>query len=228
MKGKYFQSLIGLALAPAAWGVARAFHAEISKIGLASGSLRTLERGVLAYLFLHVFLIRPVYLYVLSHELVHVFATWLCGGRVVAFKVTPSGGNVVTNKTNFFIELSPYFVPLYTLLIGPFFSALRAFGVSIPYQGMAFTFMVGVTLAFHFVMTAEALRIEQTDIIKSGAIFSLVIIFMGNLILTTGLFSTFMRNVSFGNFLSSSWVNAQAHYGTMWNRLQGFFGFLGF
>lgn len=221
MRVKYIQSFIGCLLIPVAWGVAMAFHAELSNIGLESGSLRILERGVMVYLLLHVFFFRPIYFYVLSHELVHVLATWVSGGKVISFKVTPSGGNVVTNKTNFFIELSPYFVPLYTLMVGPVFAFLELSGISIAHQESLFIFFVGVTMAFHFVMTAEALRIEQSDIIKSGAIFSLIMIFIGNLVLTTGVFSTFMRNISFINFLEISWRNISTAYLSVFEWCEG-------
>jgi hypothetical protein len=168
-----------------------------------------MERGVLSYLLMHVFLFKPVYLYVLGHELVHVLATWICGGSVVAFHVTPSGGNVVTSKTNFFIELSPYFVPLYTIILGLSFWLFRITGISPAKTSAIFLFLVGFSLAFHFVMTSEALRLQQDDIMKSGIIFSFVIIFVSNLIVVTGVFAPIFGNISFTEFIKD------AYYGSM-------------
>ena len=105
MFSKIFKTLIGLCLLPAAIGTWQAFYSSISSLSLLSGALKILEMGILLYLLFHVIVIRPVYLYVLGHEFVHVIATWLCGGKVVSFNVTPAGGSVVTSKTNFFIEL---------------------------------------------------------------------------------------------------------------------------
>ncbi len=221
MIAKFFKTLLGILLIPIAIGTAKAFYTGITGISIFSGTLNLLERGVLAYLIFHVIILRPVYLYVLAHELVHVLATWLCGGRVVSFSVTPSGGNVVTSKTNFFIELSPYFVPLYTLLLGVTFLVMRAMGQSIPHMSLIFIFLVGFTLAFHFVMTSEVLRIEQPDIMKSGFIFSLVLILVGNLIITMAVFSP-VFDLSFISFLKTSSAEAVNIYQTSYSNILEF------
>jgi hypothetical protein len=217
LAAKFFKSILGLALIPVAVGTAKAFHVAISDISLFSGMLRVMERGVLFYLVFHLLIIRPVYLYVLGHEFSHVLATWLCGGHVVSFSVTPSGGNVVTSKTNFFIELSPYFVPLYTILLGSVYVILKAAGSSIPHMSVIFVFFVGVTLAFHFVMTAEVMKMQQSDIAKSGLIFSLVVIFVGNLIVVMAVFSPLFR-ISFFEFIRNSYTMSLEIYRFAYSR----------
>jgi hypothetical protein len=200
---KILKTIIGILLLPVAVGTGKAFYVYISGIGALGDSLHVLERGVLVYLLLHVLIMRPVFLYVLAHEFVHVLATWICGGHVMSFNVKPSGGNVVTSKTNFFIELSPYFIPLYTLLLGPVFFILRKVNPQLDVPSV-FIFLVGLTLAFHFVMTSEVLRIQQSDIAKSGFIFSLVLIFICNLIIVIAVFSPVFQDISFVDFLKSS------------------------
>jgi hypothetical protein len=200
---KILKTIVGILLLPVAVGTGRAFYIYISGIGALGDSLHILERGVLAYLLLHVLVMRPVFIYVLAHEFVHVLATWICGGHVMSFNVSPSGGNVVTSKTNFFIELSPYFVPLYTLLLGPLFFILQKINPQFDIPSV-FIFLVGLTLAFHFVMTAEVLKIQQSDIAKSGFIFSLVLIFICNLAIIIAVFSPIFRDISFVDFLKSS------------------------
>jgi hypothetical protein len=214
---KIFKTILGLLLLPVAIGTARAFYTQISDISIFSGILRLIERGVLAYLVFHLLIIRPVYLYVLGHECVHVLATWLCGGHVVSFNVTPSGGNVVTSKTNFFIELSPYFVPLYTIILGFVYVIMKSMEVSVPHMSFIFLFLVGATLAFHFVMTAEVLKLQQPDIAKSGLLFSLIVIFVGNLVVIMAVFSPLFR-ISFVNFLRESAVNSGELYRVSYQR----------
>jgi hypothetical protein len=214
---KIFKTIFGLLLLPVAIGTARAFYTQISDISIFSGILRLIERGVLAYLVFHLLIIRPVYLYVLGHECVHVLATWLCGGHVVSFNVTPSGGNVVTSKTNFFIELSPYFVPLYTIILGFVYVIMKSMEVSVPHMSFIFLFLVGATLAFHFVMTAEVLKLQQPDIAKSGLLFSLIVIFVGNLVVIMAVFSPLFR-ISFVNFLRESAVNSGELYRVSYQR----------
>jgi hypothetical protein len=216
---KILKILIGILLLPAAIGAGKAFYILLSSIDPASSALHVLERGVLVYLLFHVLVMRPAYLYVLGHEFVHVLATWLCGGRVVSFNVTPSGGNVATSKTNFFIELSPYFVPLYTLLLGPLLMLLKSLNVNIPNMSGTFLFLVGVTLAFHFVMTVEVLRMQQSDIAKSGFIFSIVLIFIGNLIIIMAVFSPFFDDLSFVKFFKSSAFYSREIYQLLYTKV---------
>ena len=217
MFSKIFKNLLGILLLPAAVGVAQAFYGQISDISVFSGILRVIERGVLVYLVFHLIVIRPVYLYVLAHEFVHVIATWICGGHVVSFNVSPSGGNVVTSKTNFFIELSPYFVPLYTIFLGAIYVLMRSLDIRVPHMTLIFLFLVGATLAFHFVMTAEVLKIQQPDIAKSGLFFSLAIIFIGNIIVVTAVFSPLFR-MSFVEFLRDAAGNSAELYRISYQR----------
>jgi len=170
-----------------------------------------------------VFVIRPVYLYVLGHELIHVLATWLCGGRIDSFRVTPSGGSVTTSKTNMFIELSPYFVPIYTLLLGPIFMFLRVSSFGFANLNSTFLFFLGITLAFHFVMTAEVLKMQQSDIAKSGVILSLVFIFVGNLVITMAVFCPFFGGISFLGFIKSGVSNSITLYTVIFNRIMELF-----
>jgi len=212
MMSKILRTIMGFLLLPVAIGTAKAFYVAISGISIYSGMLNILERGVLFYLLFHVLIIRPVYLYVLGHEVVHVVATWICGGSIVSFNVMPSGGNVVTSKSNVFIELSPYFVPIYTVLLGPAFLILKWIGIEIPFMSIIFIFLVGFTLAFHFVMTSDALRLRQPDIIKSGVLFSLVFILVANLVVIMIVFCPFFSDLSFADFIKASWSNTTGIY----------------
>lgn len=205
MFSRIIKTLLGILLIPLAIAAGKTFYLLISNIGAYSDMFHFFERGVLCYLLVHTLFFRPVYLYVVAHEFVHVLATWIFGGRVVAFNVSPRGGNVSTSKTNFFIELSPYFVPLYTILLGPIFLILKnVAGGDMGFLSGIFIFLIGITLAFHFVMTSEALRLRQSDVAKSGFIFSIVLIFIGNLIVVIGVFAMFFEDVSVITFVKQS------------------------
>ncbi len=201
---KALKTLSAILLIPIAIGTAKAFYSQITGIGVHSGALHMLERGALVYFLLHILIKSPDYLYVLGHEAVHVIATWLCLGKVLSFKVSSSGGHVETSKTNFFIDLSPYFVPIYTVLLAPVFMLLKTTGKGNIFTPPAFIFLVGLTLAFHLAMTSEALRIKQPDIMKSGPVFSFILIFVGNLAITMAVFCPIFKNLSFLNFLHAS------------------------
>jgi hypothetical protein len=124
---------------------------------------------------------KPMWLYVLGHELTHALWTWLFGGRVKKMKITSAGGHVVVSKTNFLITLAPYFFPLYAVLV----IAVFALGHWIcDWHGylllVCFHLTVGAAYAFHLTLTTHVLQTQQSDITSQGWLFSAVVIFLGN------------------------------------------------
>lgn len=131
---------------------------------------------------------RPMWLYVLGHELTHALSAWMCGIRVQSFQVGSRGGAVRLSRSNAFIALSPYFVPIYSML----WSLLMA--VVQWRWGSAWWLMplnqagLGFTYGFHVTMTAVILRIRQPDLVGEGFLFSGSLIWFGNaLILLSGM-----------------------------------------
>jgi len=220
---RFLKTLVGILLIPVALGTAKAFYLGVATLGDFQHSLIMLERGVLAYLLFHVLIMRPVYIYVIGHEFVHVLATWVCGGHVESFNISRSGGSVITSKTNFFIELSPYFVPIYTLLLGPVFLVLKSTVGGGSDLLSIFLFLVGFTLAFHFAMTTEVLKMEQPDIAKSGIVLSAIVIFVFNLVLTIGVFCPFFGSISFTKFIKKASSCSAEIYTMIYDYIAGLF-----
>ena len=65
-------------------------------------------------------------IYVFGHEYTHVLAAKMCRAKVYGWDVTKNGGWVDTDRSNAFISLAPYFVPIYTVGVLLFFGALTA------------------------------------------------------------------------------------------------------
>lgn len=134
-------------------------------------------------LFLILFFLLPktFWVYVLGHELTHAWAVYLSGGQVYDFKVTSSGGHIKSDVVNWFIALSPYFIPLYSLIwtMGwmsvDFYKPLDAY-IWIYYGGL------GLTWAFHLCFTIEMILRGQSDLTSQGTFFSLVVILIVNLL----------------------------------------------
>jgi hypothetical protein len=125
--------------------------------------------------------------YVFGHELTHVLWTWLFGGRVKRFKASATGGHVVVTRINFLITLSPYFFPLYAVLVVLVLAVGSLFWSWWPYR-VWFLLLLGAAYAFHVTLTWHALQTEQTDITDQGYLFSAVVIWLGNLsVLLLGL-----------------------------------------
>jgi len=126
---------------------------------------------------------RPMWLYVFGHELTHALAVYLHAGEVYRFHVSKRGGHVITDKTSWFISLSPYFVPLYTAfllglwLIAAFWWPQLGRWIWVLFAG------IGVTWGFHLTFTVSMIRGGQQDLRGEGVFFSLVVIVLLNLLL---------------------------------------------
>ena len=165
--------------------------------------------GVVLWLIAFFGLSKPTIVYVFGHELTHAVWVWLMGGRVSKFKVSSEGGHIVTDRTNFWIALAPYFFPLYSIL------ALLVYGVASlvtevqPYGRLLYA-IIGVTWAFHFTFTCWMIPKNQTDLSDHGTFFSLVIIYLMNLVLLVVMLILASPHISFAVFTHDLLVNTRA------------------
>ena len=201
--------LIGILALPVAYAVTRAFYDNFTVIQDVAANMRYFGWGMAGYAVLHLLFYKPAYMYVLGHEAVHAGMAWIFGGKIKSFKVSEEGGSVGTDKTNFVIELAPYFIPIYTTII-----AVIYFIVSQSYKinGAVFLFLIGFTLAFHLVSTVEIMKIKQPDIIKSGYVFSIVMVYIINIIVISLIFGLTFHGFSIGKFFLDLWANTKYIY----------------
>ena len=142
---------------------------------------------------------RPVLIYVFGHELTHAVWIWLMGGRVSHFRVGRDGGHVITNRTNFWIALAPYFFPLYSILAIAIYGALSLFYNVQPYGRLLYA-VIGATWAFHLTFTCWMIPKNQTDLSDHGTFFSLVFIYLMNLVLLSVLLVIASPQITFASF----------------------------
>lgn len=151
---------------------------------------------------------QPLRLYVFGHELTHAVWVWLMGGRVSKFEHSSQGGYILTNKSNFWIALAPYFYPIYTIaavicfaFIGIFYDVthpdVRVLWV--PVSQWMFL-IIGVTWGFHFSFTCWMIPKGQSDLDSHGTFFSLVVIYLVNLILISLFVIVADHDITFGDF----------------------------
>ncbi|MEO5753688.1 MAG: hypothetical protein ABIR38_03170 [Chthoniobacterales bacterium] len=155
--------------------------------------------GVVLWLIAFFGLPRPILLYVFGHELTHALWVWMMGGRVSRFKVGREGGHILTDKNNFLIALAPYFFPLYSILVIALYGALSLFLNMQPFGRLMYA-LVGVTWAFHLSFTCWMIPKNQSDLSDNGTIFSLVVIYLMNLILLGAMLIIASPNISFPSF----------------------------
>jgi hypothetical protein len=177
---KWIKFIIAILLLPVCAGAAMALLKVLRASGSADTTWIPLLAGAACWLVIFSLLPKPMWIYVLGHELTHALWTWLFGGKVKKMKVTSSGGHVVISKTNFVIALAPYFFPLYVVLVVGVFALGNLFWNWHGYL-VWFQLCVGAAYAFHLTLTFHVLQTRQTDITSQGYLFSAVVIFLGNI-----------------------------------------------
>ena len=203
--------LIGILLLPVAVSVTLAFAGELSQIKTLPSVSTYFLHGVVIYLIMHLALYKPNYFYVLGHEIAHALATFICGGRVQSFHISGRSGGVLTTKSNFFIALFPYFFPTYTIFFSLIYSGLSIFRDVCGFMPH-FLFALGFSITMHLVMTIESLKIKQTDIFKTGYLFSVSLIYILNFLLVSLIISLVFQDFSFSGFFHFSIERVSSFY----------------
>jgi hypothetical protein len=160
---------------------------------------------------------RPLRVYVFGHELTHAIWVWLWGGKVYETKWwSRDGGYIITDTHNFWIALAPYFYPIYS------FAVIIAYAIASIFYNVAaatetFIFMtplqwlfllLGATWAFHLSFTIWMIPKGQTDLIYHGTFFSLVVIYIMNVLLLAFFLVLGAPEVSFASFGNELMENA--------------------
>ena len=130
--------------------------------------------GFVTWLLIYCLLPRTMWLYVLGHEFTHALAAMLAGGKISSFQVSAKGGHVVTDRVNWWITLSPYFIPLYTLIWMALWLSVDFWYPLKAYQPILY-FGLGIFWCFHLTFTTSMIHLGQTDLSSQGLIFSIVL-----------------------------------------------------
>ena len=191
-------------LLPVCAGASRAFYNLLITIkGVDQTGLFFLA-GAAVYSVLYFSSLKFNFFYVLGHETTHAVLALLCGGRIKCFRVSSKGGSVSATKSNVVISLGPYFLPVYTIFFSlVFFICGRFMSVTHEYTGV-FIFVLGFSIAFHFLMTLDSLRTEQPDLVENGYLFSLTLIYLINLIILAMLLGLLFNKTGIVSFFTDT------------------------
>jgi hypothetical protein len=161
-----------------------------------------------------------LYLYVLGHELTHAVFVLLYRGKVTDFHVSTEGGYITTNKTNFVIALSPYFVPFWAMIFAIFYAAVRYFAALDSHWDRVLYGIMGVSWTFHMIWTLWMIPRDQPDLRENGTFLSLVIIYLANLLVLVGLLCCAVGNpLENMRDFSMEWLRHAATWGDSFFRL---------
>ena len=215
----WLKALIGLLLLPICYVTTTTFlgvfaSGTSARAILHSAPLWFFCTGAVLWVIAFLGLPRPLYLYVLGHELTHALFVYLCFGKVTSFKVDRTGGHIVTNRNNVLISLSPYFFPLYSIVTIVIFAAIGLFvdlaavypnailfgHVSFSWSWVLFL-LIGFTWAFHFTFTSWMITKDQPDLRQNGTFFSLTLIYLINLLILSAFLVLASKSTSRHDFV---------------------------
>jgi hypothetical protein len=177
---KWCKTIIAILLLPACFGAVSTLWLILRASGNADTLWVAAVSGAACWLVIYLLLPKPMWVYVVGHELTHAIWTWLMGGRVKKIKATSRGGHVIVTKNNFVIALAPYFFPLYAILVVLVFLAGHWVWNWHGYL-VWFHLFLGAAYSFHVTLTWHILQNRQSDVTDHGYLFSAVIIFLGNI-----------------------------------------------
>jgi hypothetical protein len=199
MAVKFLKFVIALALAPLVAGEIWTLI-DLARAAAAAGPWReswaiSFGAGFATWLLIYFILPRTMWLYVLGHEFTHALAAMMAGGKISSFQVSAKGGHVITDRVNWWITLSPYFVPLYALIWMALWLSVDFWYPLKAYQPILY-FGLGVLWCFHLTFTTSMIHLKQTDLSSQGLVFSIVIILLINLIFFLFLFGILAHNLT--------------------------------
>ena len=198
--------IVGIFLAPLAWVLTQtffqAFTTSLHHGLLATQSFGCFAAGMLLFGILFTIVPRDALMlpYVFGHEVTHAIWVKLFGGKVAdQFHVSLEGGHVLTDRVNTWIALAPYFFPIYSLLVISLYGMASLVADLSAWRWVLFL-LLGVTLAFHLVFTCLLIVKGQPDLHYGGTFFSLMVIYLINLLIITGLLLATGKEVSLQSF----------------------------
>ena len=219
--------LVLVLLVPVVLGLMRGILEQLEFTSLTGGrTFRTwLEWGVMSYVWTHLLLYRPTAIFRVSHRLFSLLAVWLFGGQVTSVQQSgggKGGGKGATGDPgshgSTLVAFSPYVVPLYTVLVCAAGWALGRW-VGRAYVDGPVGFLIGATIAFHWLMSADDLQQQrerwyvETYLLAIGLVFALTLIIGG------ACLPWAIPEFSFLRALADGLANAQAIYASLIERL---------
>jgi len=211
---RWLNTLLGLLLLPLAFVLSRTFFSLFARETLHHRYWATEEfwffaLGALLWLIAFAGLPRgaATVAYVWGHELTHAVWVWLWGGRVSELRVHREGGHILTNKSNFLIALAPYFYPIYSVAVVILYGLGWFFGDMTPYTRWLFL-ALGFTWTFHLSFTLWMIPKGQSDLAAHGTFFSLVIIYLANLVILSALVILTAPSITLHGFVQEFFLNA--------------------
>jgi len=229
VRDRSLKTIYGIFLLPVAWIFSQTFFTTFWKATLFHGIWELEEFGMFtvgALGWVLAFIgglwitggVWPLHVYVLGHELTHAVWVWFSRGEVLDKQLwSDQGGYIVTDTHNFWIALTPYFYPIYSLIVVFCYSVASIF-CDVAHSPATFLLLtpnqwlfllLGLTWAFHITFTIWMIPKGQSDLTTHGTFFSLVVIYLMNLLVLTVSLLVVAPDLSFAGYGNHLFANAE-------------------
>lgn len=216
---KIFHIALAVLFLPVCFAAGLVLYEELGSVNLLSRDQLHFFYGCIIYLIFHAVVFKPNKIYIFGHEMMHAIAAILSGGRVGSFKVSKTGGHITTSKSNIFISLAPYVFPFYTILVAIIYFVLIKIAGPFSVFSKPFLLLIGITLTFHIVLTIDFLKIRQTDLLGTGYLFSIELIYFTNILVIGFIFSILYKEINFRNLLNNLFITSKYAYIDIYRQL---------
>lgn len=224
--------LMVLVILPLAIGLVVGVLEQLDLISLSGFSIRQwILWGFFTYIGCHLILFRPEGLFRISHRLFATLAAWFFGGQVGT--TTPSASDKTKGKEgsssstvkgsasaqgSTLVAFSPYVVPFYTILLCVTGWALRRWGNGFVFEEVL-AFFVGLTLAFHWLMTADDLQEQRSRWHLETYLLAVELVFILTLLIAAACLPMAFLGFSFTQALAKGCSHTQSLFTTAFQQL---------
>lgn len=227
---RLLKAVMVVVLIPVVIGLLQGIQGQLEVLSDSGGTFREwVELGVFTYVVIHVLLYRPVGLFQASHRLFSTLAVWLFGGQVASVessgeskgkgpKKGKGGARGANAEGSTLVAFSPYVIPLYTVLVcvtgwfaGRWWNRAMLDG--------PVSFFIGVTMAFHWLMTADDLQRQRDRWHVETYLLAISLVFAVTLLIGAACLPWAVPMFSFTRALGDGLLRTQALYTTVIQRL---------
>jgi len=212
---RLIKSLMVAVLLPLPVGMLAGMLERLELISLSGATYREwVVWGFTTYVGFHVLIYQPAPLFQASHRVFATLAAWLFGGQVSSVEGGKKPKGDAGSQGSTLVAFSPYVVPVYTVLVCAF-GWLAGQWADRKFVDGPISFLVGVTMAFHWLMTADDLQQQRSRWHIETYLLAIGLVFLLTLLLGGMCLSWAFPEFSFVHALSDGLTQAKAIYRTV-------------
>lgn len=227
--GRFVKIVMVVVVLSLAIGLLRAILEPLEAVSASGATVRQwLMWGSWTYIGTHLLLYRPAAMFRAGRGLFSTLAAWLFGAQVASVDSSNGGGakgkgtksakGEPASQGSTLVAFSPYVVPLYTVLVCAAGWGLGRWADQIEWSS-AVAFLIGVTMTFHWLMTADELQQQRARWHLETYLLAIGLVFVVTLLIAGACLPWAVPEFSFTRALADGCSRTQAVYAAIIQRL---------